>query len=452
MLNQQILVMLICLALKAPIFAEVYPHKIKNLPKEQAEFYEISKLQAQDLEQNLYAWGLGISSPKENYYEIGQALAHANYQLGIRMQLDELSTWQAKQKAKRIYDYLSEDEQLLKFINPFIQINGKKRINMCNRYDDQGCIQETIGNYDQISALNRDNAVLQKRYEAIPQNVKQSIGYIHPYSYPIAAFPDIGTILSLLDLDLANAVIDLSNGQKMRGIERLERISFFANLSHSGTLTLPSMQLNIQQALNQTINGLLDEKLLDPNDEVLERLYELDIDRFDQKFRDALKWQAKYMMQNNLFLYQDYKENLMEIKADDVISLEDDLIIAGLFYKRYKAYEAALDEMTLEPNSFHQVTLHVENLPFNITLTSPYEYLMQAKYQKAYEKLLRAKIKILKGESFEEDDEIKRDQEKSRLYIEFKEKAEEGAPTLPQSMRWFNKDRRFLERLEVDIP
>ncbi len=95
---------------------------------------------------------------------------------------------------------------------------------------------------------------------------------------------------------------------------------------------------------------------------------------------------------------------------------------------------------------------NIEGLPFNIYLASPYEYLMQAKYQKAYELLLRAKIKVLKGEALNADDQVELDTENSILYIDFDEGLEEGSPLLPQPIRWFNQGRQFLGRLEVAIP
>ena len=451
-MKQQFLMMLIFLTFSAPIFAESSSNQTADLQRETQEFYDIQPLPEEDLDQNLYIWGVGLSYPNSNYYEIGQKIVKANYQLGANMKDQKLEEWDTQQKIQHVNDYLKEGEQPLRFNHIFIEENGRKRINVCNRYDDKGCIQATIADADKIMALNIENDILQKRYESLPSSINQSVGYFHPYSFADAAYPDIASIVSLLDLDAANAVLDLHRGDRDKGIERLERISFFANMKHQGTLTLPTLQLNVQQALNQTVNALLNEKLLDPNDPFLTRLYADDIDRFDHKIREALKWQAKSLMQNNLYLYQDYKTQLMDVMKDEQIDLEDEKKVAEFLYQYYKSYEASLAQDQLDPKAFHQTIPDIEGLPFNIYLASPYEYLMQAKYQKAYELLLRAKIKVLKGESLNADDQVELDEENSILYINFDEGLEEGSPLLPQPIRWFNQGRQFLGRLEVAIP
>ncbi|MGL4673420.1 MAG: hypothetical protein ACRCXK_01030 [Wohlfahrtiimonas sp.] len=428
-----------------------YAESPENLPENIVEFYKIKPLSINSDDQNLYIWGIGFNYPKDNYYAIGQQIAKANYQLGESMKADQLGEWDTQQRIQHIHDYLDQGEELLKFNNPFAS-NGSKRINACNRYDDKKCIQKTIENAAEIEQLTKMNQVIRERYESIPYTMNKSIGYFHPYSFADAAYPDIASILNIIDLYAANAVIDFSRGEKTKGFERLERIRFFVDMSHEGTLTLPLIQLNIQQALNQTINALLNAKLIEPNDPFLSQLYSQDIDRFDHRIRQALKWQAKTLMQNNLYLYQDYKNKLIDVMKDEMIDLEDERNVAIFLYDYYKTYEDSLNQAIIDSKLFQQVTPHIEGLPFNVSLSSPYEYLMQAKYQKAYEQLLRAKIKVLKGEALEPQDNVQLDQKNSMLYISFEEKLEEGSPLLPQSIRWFNQGRQFLGRLEVAIP
>lgn len=452
MMKQQFLMMLIFLAFNAFAFAKIDVNKKIELSSEMAEFYEIQPLPKSDLEQNLYIWGVGLSYPHDDYYEVGRKIAEANYLLGQKMKSEELENWDVKQKIRHVNDYLVGDEELLRFNHLFTEQNGRKRINVCNRYDDFNCIQATLNDAEQIAILNQENSILRKRYESISSTINKSVGYFHPYSFADAAYPDITSLISLIDLDAANAVLDLSLGHRDKGIERLERISFLANLSHNGTLTLPLLQLNIQQALNQTINALLNERLIEADDPFLVKLYSQDIDRFDHKIRAALKWQAKTMMQNNLYLYQDYKDKLLDVARDEQIDLEDEKKVSNFLYQYYKNYEASLEQTDIDPKFFQQKTPKIDGLPFNIYLASPYEYLMQTKYQKAYEQLLRAKIKILKGESLDMNDGVQLDQNNSMLYINFEETLEEGSPLLPQPIRWFNQGRQFLGRLEVAIP
>ena len=452
MMKQQFLMMLIFLTFNASTFAETNANQTSDLQREIEEFYDIQPLPKSSLEQNLYIWGVGLSYPNDDYYEVGRKIAESNYLLGQEMKSKQLENWDLKQNIRYVNDYLVGDEALLRFSHLFSEQNGRKRINVCNRYDDENCIQATITDAEQILALNVENEILQKRYESFPLLVNQSTGYFHPYSFADAAYPDITSLISLIDLDAANAVLDLSSGNRDKGIERLERISFLASLPHNGTLTFPLLQLNIQQALNQTINALLNEQLLDPNDPFLTQLYREDVNRFDHKIRAALKWQTKAMMQNNLYLYQDYKAKLLDVVKDEKIDLEDEKKVAEFLYQYYKNYEASLAQENLDPKVFQQAMPNIEGLPFNIYLASPYEYLMQAKYQKAYELLLRAKIKVLKGEALNADDQVELDTENSILYIDFDEGLEEGSPLLPQPIRWFNQGRQFLGRLEVAIP
>jgi hypothetical protein len=452
MMKQQFLMMLIFLAFHASAFAKTDVNEKINLSPEMVEFYEIQPLPKASLEQNLYIWGVGLSYPHDDYYEVGRKIAEANYLLGQEMKSGQLENWDIKQRIRYVNDYIVGDEELLRFNHIFTEQNGRRRINVCNRYDDDNCIQATLNDAEQIAILNQENSILRERYESISSTINKSVGYFHPYSFADAAYPDITSLISLIDLDAANAVLDLSLGHRDKGVERLERISFLANLSHNGTLTLPLLQLNIQQALNQTINALLNEGLIEADDPFLMKLYSQDINRFDHKIRSALKWQAKAMMQNNLYLYQDYKDKLLDVVRDEQLDLEDEKKVAEFLYRYYKTYEASLEQTNIDPQFFQQKTPKIDGLPFNIYLASPYEYLMQAKYQKMYELLLRAKIKVLKGEALNEDDHVELDEENSILYINFDEGLEEGSPLLPQPIRWFNQGRQFLGRLEVAIP
>lgn len=452
MMKRIFLMMSILLAMSASAFEATVENKTVDMPKSVADFYDIQPLSDEYLDQNLYVWGVGLNYPHQNYYEIGRKVVQLNYQLGQQIAVKSLEMQESQFNISHVQDYLKDEEVLLRFQYLLSEDIGRKRINECNRYANQTCIQATIMDADNIAQLNRVNQMLRERYESLPIMINHSVGYFHPYSFAHAAYPDMATVMSLLDLDGANAVLDFHQGHSEQGIKRLERISFFANILHNGTLTLPILQVNVQQALNQTVNALLDAGLLAPDDPVLTELYNRDVNRFDHKVRDALAWQAKAIIQNDLHLYHDYREKLIKLVGSESIGLKDEKEVAQLLYQYYVDYIVLLDQMLITLEDVQQSPPEIEGVPFNIYLASPYEYFMQTKYQKSYEKLLRTKIKILKGDGVTLDDDMQWDEEKSTLYIDLDESVENGSPLLPQPIRWFSQGQNTLNRLEVAIP
>ncbi len=444
--------MFILLAFNSFVVAKDESNTMQNLSQEVKDFYDIQPLSLDKLEQNLYIWGVGLNYPKSNFYDIGRKVVQANYALGQEMQSGVLDIWGMQKKAERISLYLQDNEALLNFYHPFIAENSRKSINRCNRYNDHDCIQKTIADETQIRVLNDKNKELQQRYEDISKYIDKSVGYFHPYSFASSAYPDMASVIRLLDLDAANAVLELYYGDRTKAIERLSRINFFANIEHHGALTMPLLQLNIQQALNQTINALLDQQLLDAGDPFLTKLYSQDIERFRLKLQQSLRWQAKITTQNNLYLYQDYKSRLMDLVHDDAIALAAENDVANRLYEYYQRYEDLLIQENITVESFQKIVPYIEGVPFNVYLISPYEYLKQAQYQQAYEKLLRTKIRILKGDRLPVDDIVQLDELNSRLYIHLDDELEFGSPLLPQPMRWFDANQPFLSLLEVAIP
>lgn len=429
------------------ILCQISLSKEVELPKEVVDFYTITPLPADDLDHNLYIWGISFNYPEDNYYEIGKEMAQYNYQLGEKIASEELELWEAQKKIRSLEDYL-QGEKALRFIN---DLDDSQIINHCSIYGDADCIKKTVADQKRFEHLSNSNHSLQKHYEEIADITNDSVGYFHPFSYAVVTFPDVKSILKLIDLDLAQAIVDFSHGQTHQGIERLERVSYFANLTHEGTMILPIMQLATQQMLNQTIDALLDAQLITPNAEFLRSLYDLPVDRFQQKIKHSLKWQARVLMLNNYYLFQEYKEQLLLDGAEaEIRRLADEQSIAMLLYDYYMNYVAILNHPENDMQSLEQFNSKLSGLPFHVYLVSPYEYLMQAKYQAAYEDLLKTKINLLNGGELNDQSDIQLSDDQ-QLFIELNDHLEKGSPLLPQPMRWFNGSDEYLDRLEVNL-
>lgn len=446
---KRVLTMLGCLFIGNLSYAQSHYDHALNLPETEMKFYTVAPHAKDVFEKNIYIWGLGLNYPSDNYYEIGQKIARYNERLGQKMASDEFELWDVQQKARRVNDYIVDIKHLLAFKSGS---DNKKYYNSCNRYHDQECIQKVINDQAKIEELNATNQKLQMRYEQLEESVNRSDEFVHPFSYAISPFPDFSALLSLTDLDLANAILDFSQGKDESGIKRLKRVNYLANLQHNGTLIFPLLQLNIQQALNQTLNALLDAKLIAPDLPLLNEILSQKSDRFDQKIRTALKWQGQLLMQNNLYLYQEYKDSLPDIMKDYVVDLEASREVAELFYDYYQSYAHVLDQNNVDHAAFNTVTKNIEGLPFNVSLPSPYEYLMQAQYQRFYECLLRNKVRVLAGDEWQKECGIQEDPETKHLFIDFKNQVEGASPLLPQPLRRFSQDNPMFGRLEVTLP
>lgn len=290
-----------------------------NLPEEVESFYSIPPLDYEQLDNNLYIWGISFINPREDFYAYGKKIAIHNYQMGV---LHENTP------PEELLDYNSI-------------LSNEQRILIDQHY--------------------------YQRYEKMFDTVTYSRDIFHPLSYVPSPFPDYQSIMTLVTWDLNQAIKAYRENHGEDGRKILQRVQQLVILPHTGMIVFPTVQKKIYGQLKTTAQLLEKEGLLESSNHIVTL-------QMNEILRDnllrAYQYETRIMCQSLLYEYRDYLLllNDNEKQSSGLLPVRD---FAIQLYEFYQRYHEILDHYDERKSDLEVLAKDIKTAPWNYKFLIP---------------------------------------------------------------------------------